>query len=91
MTLKALKISVLVNAAELIAFEAPNGGRFEIGIVAGGQRLTATITAKQLKKAQSATRVADYPIVILSGSLAGTRIENVSFSCSRGSRGLGAS
>jgi hypothetical protein len=68
-----LKVIVVLDANEVLAFGVPNGqARVKLRIMIGGRQVTADVAAKGLRKAQSTLRQssAENVAVIVQGRLA---------------------
>ena len=69
---RALKVTIVLNPAELIALPVPDGSpRVILKIAASGRTITADIAAKSLRKAQATIREAgaDGCAAIIQGKL----------------------
>lgn len=72
LTGRALKVTIVLDPAELLTLRIPDGSsRIILKIAAGGRTATADIAAKSLRKAQAAIREAgpDGCAAILQGKL----------------------
>jgi hypothetical protein len=73
LTASRLKVTVVLNAAELLTVPAPEGKpRISLRIALPGRTVTADIAAKSLRKAQTVIREAgaDNVAIVLQGHLA---------------------
>jgi hypothetical protein len=72
---KALKCTVVLDAAALVGLEVPNGlAKAPVSVTAGGHSLTADLNAKSLRRAVTAIATAGGPenvTVIIQGNLQG--------------------
>jgi hypothetical protein len=84
LTVRRLKVTLVLNAAELLAIAAPNGKpRVTLRIRLPDRALTAEIATKSLRKAQAAIRQtgADNIALVLQGHLvAGDRVAEAGLS-----------
>jgi hypothetical protein len=71
LTARSLKVTVILNAAEIVAAPVPKTPRVTLAIDAGGRNVNADIATKSLMKAQTAIRNAgvDGCVVLIQGKL----------------------
>jgi hypothetical protein len=73
---KAIKLTLVLDAAAVVAIAVPDGGRPRISVSAAGRRLTAELNPKTLRKTVATIREhgPDQVAVVLQGKLAASDV-----------------